>query len=111
VNSEVAGGSYIGATGGQVDFVRAGQRSPGGRSIIAFPSTARGDEISRISVRLSGPVSTARCETDLIITEHGAADLRAQPLRERMRRLIAVAHPKFRESLEREAHDLIRRGY
>ena len=111
VNAEVAGGSYIGATGGQVDYVRAGHRSPGGRSLIAFASTAREGTISRIGARLSGPVTTARSEVDVIVTEHGAADLRAQPLRERARRLIAIAHPKFRESLEREAHELLRRGY
>lgn len=111
VNAEVAGPSYIGATGGQVDFVRAGHRSPGGRSIIAFASTAKGDEISRIRVRLGGPVTTARSDVDVVITEQGAADLRAQPIRERVRRLIAIAHPKFRENLEREAHELLQRGY
>jgi acetyl-CoA hydrolase len=111
VNAETAGDSYIGATGGQVDYVRAGHRSKRGRSIIAFPSTAKGGEASRIRVRLSGPVTTARSDVDVVVTEYGAADLRAQPLRERARRLIAIAHPKFRESLEREAHELLRRGY
>jgi acyl-CoA hydrolase len=110
VNAEVAGASYVGGTGGQVDFVRAGHRSRGGRSIIAFASAAKG-EISRICTRLSGPVTTARSDVDVIVTEYGAADLRAQPLRERARRLIAIAHPKFRESLEREAHELFRRGH
>jgi acyl-CoA hydrolase len=111
VNAEVVGASYVGATGGQVDFVRAGHRSPGGRSIIAFASTAKGDEISRICSRLSGPVTTARSEVDVIVTEYGAADLRSQPLRERARRLIEIAHPKFRETLERDAGELLRRGY
>ena len=111
VNAEVAGETYVGATGGQVDYVRAGHRSPGGRSIIAFPSTVRGDGVSRICLRLAGPVTTARSDVDVIVTEYGAADLRAQPLRERVRRLIAIAHPKFREDLERGAHELLRRGY
>lgn len=111
VNAEVAGGSYVGGTGGQVDYVRAGHRSPGGRSIIAFPSTARNEEISRICVRLGGPVTTARSDVDLIVTEHGAADLRGQPLRERARRLIAIAHPKFHEKLDRDAYDLLRKGF
>jgi acetyl-CoA hydrolase len=62
-------------------------------------------------VRLNGPVTTARTDVDLIVTEHGVADLRAQPLRERMRRLIAIAAPQFREGLEREAHELLRKGY
>ncbi len=111
VNAEVAGGQYLGATGGQVDYVRAGHRSSAGRSIIAFASTAKNEEISRICGRLSGPVTTARSDVDVIATEYGAADLRAQPLRERVRRLIAIAHPKFRENLERDAHELLRRGY
>jgi acyl-CoA hydrolase len=111
VNAETANGQYIGGTGGQVDYVRAGQRSRTGRSLIAFASTARSHEASRIVANLSGPVTTTRTDVDVIVTEHGVADLRAQPIRERVRRLIAIAHPKFRERLEREAHDLFRRGY
>jgi acyl-CoA hydrolase len=111
VNAEVAGSAYVGATGGQVDFVRAGHRSAGGRSIIAFASTAKGDAISRIGVGLGGPVTTARSDVDVIVTEYGAAELRGQPLRERVRRLIAIAHPTFREGLERDAANLLRRGY
>lgn len=111
VNAEVAGPNYIGATGGQVDFVRAGHRSKGGHSLIAFASTARNGSISRIKLALDGPVTTARSDVDVIVTEYGAAELRGQPLRERARRLIAIAHPDFREGLEREAHELFRRGY
>lgn len=111
VNAEMAGGSYIGATGGQADYVRAGHRSAGGHSIIAFASTAKGGEVSRIGVSLKGPVTTARSDVDVIVTEYGAAELRAQPLRERVRRLIEIAHPDFREQLEREAADRVRRGY
>lgn len=111
VNAEVAGESYVGATGGQVDFVRAGHRSPGGHSIVALPSTARGGAVSRICAQLRGPVTTARSEVDVIVTEYGAADLRAQSLRERAHRLVAIAHPAFREELERSAHELLRRGY
>jgi acetyl-CoA hydrolase len=111
VNAEMAGDAYVGGTGGQVDYVRAGQRSHTGRSIIAFASTARGDQVSRIVSNLAGPVTTTRTDVDVIVTEHGMADLRSQPIRERARRLIAIAHPKFRERLEREAHDLFRRGY
>lgn len=111
VNAETAGPNYVGGTGGQVDYVRAGHRSRGGRSIIAFSSTARGDTLSRIVAHLGGPVTTARNDVDVVITEYGAAELRAQSLRERARRLIAIAHPSFRESLERDAHELLRRGF
>lgn len=111
VNAEEVGGAYVGGIGGQVDYVRGGVRSAGGRSIIALPATAQGGTASRIVARLSGPVTTARVETDVIVTEFGAAEIRGQPLAERARRLIAIAHPDFRERLEREAHMLFQRGY
>jgi acyl-CoA hydrolase len=103
-NAEVAGGRYLGAVGGLVDFVRAGRASPGGRSILAFPSTTPDGRHSRIVAALQGPVTVARSEIDLVVTEHGAADLRACPLDQRARRLIAIAHPSHREALERAVH-------
>lgn len=104
VNAEVAGGAYIGAAGGQVDFIRAGARSPGGRGIVALPSTAKHGSISRIVSRLGGPVTTSRADADVIVTEYGTAELQGRSLKERARRLIAIAHPAFREHLSREAH-------
>ncbi|GAA2734309.1 acetyl-CoA hydrolase/transferase family protein [Actinocorallia aurantiaca] len=111
VNAEQSGPSYLGGTGGQVDFVRAGARSRGGHAIIALPATAKGGTISRITASLSGPVTTARSDVDVIVTEFGAAELKGRTLAERSRRLIAVAHPDFREDLEREAHTIQRRGF
>ena len=102
---------YLGGTGGQVDYVRAGMRSRGGRSIIALPATAKGGKVSRIAVALSGPVTTARSDVDVIVTEFGAAELKGQTLAERARRLIAIAHPDFREELDRAAHAIQRRGF
>jgi acyl-CoA hydrolase len=101
----------MGGTGGQVDFVRAGARSPGGHSLIALPRPRKGTELSRITIGLSGPVTTARSEVDVIVTEFGAAELKGQSLAERARRLIAIAHPDFREELEREAHTIAKRGF
>ena len=102
VNSELAGGRYLGAVGGQVDFVRAGVASSGGRSIIAVPSTTPDGKHSRIVASLDGrPVTTARSDVDVIVTEYGAAHLRGRPLRERARRLIAIAHPDHRDALQR----------
>jgi acyl-CoA hydrolase len=104
VNAEVAGGKYIGAVGGQVDYVRAARRARGGRSIIALPSAARGGTISRIVASLTAPVvTTARSDVDVVVTEYGAAELRGRSLEERARRLIRIAHPRFREDLERQA--------
>lgn len=111
VNAEQSGGQYFGGTGGQVDFVRAGARSRGGRSIIALPATAKGGKISRITTTLSGPVTTARSDVDVIVTEFGAAELKGQTLSERARRLVAIAHPDFREELEQAAHAIQRRGF
>ena len=111
VNAEQSGSHYVGGTGGQVDFVRAGARSPGGHAIIALPATAQGGRISRITVNLSGPVTTARSDVDVIVTEFGAAELRGQTLSERARRLVRIAHPDFRQELERAAHTIRQRGY
>jgi len=105
VNAEVAGGSYVGAVGGALDFIHAANQSPGGVSLILLPS-AIGTKVSRIVAKLAGPVSTPRGEAGVIVTEHGAADLRGLTLRERSKRMIAIAHPAFREKLEREAREL-----
>ena len=111
VNAEQSGSQYLGGTGGQVDYVRAGSRSPGGHSIIALPATAKGGKISRIAAALSGPVTTARSDVDVIVTEFGAAELKGQTLAERTRRLVAIAHPDFRAELDQAAHNIRRRGF
>ena len=111
VNAEQSGNAYLGGTGGQVDYVRAGMRSRGGHSIIALPATAKGGRISRITVALSGPVTTARTDVDVIVTEFGAAELKGQTLPERARRLTAIAHPDFREELDKAAHAIRQRGF
>ena len=82
VNGEVAGGSYIGAVGGALDFVRAANQS--GVAITVIPS-------SRVVPRLSGPVSVPRSEAGVIVTEKGTADLRGCSLGERERRLRAIS--------------------
>ncbi len=99
VNAERIGANVIGGVGGQADFARAAARSAGGASIIALPATAS-DGSSRIVARLSGPVTTPRSDVDLIVTEHGVADLRGASERERARRIIAIAAPAARESLK-----------
>jgi acyl-CoA hydrolase len=106
VNAEVLGGRYFGAIGGQVDFVRAANLARGGRSIIALPSTAKQDALSRIVPNLSGGVvTTLRADADIIVTEWGSAELRGCTLRERVKRIIAIAHPAHRESLELAARE------
>jgi len=84
-----------------MDFLRGAHRSSGGLPIVALPSTA--GNTSRIVAKLSGPVSTPRSDAGIFVTEYGVADLRGTPLSLRARLLIAIAHPDFREQLEREA--------
>jgi len=102
INAEVAGGRYVGAVGGAADFLRGARASRGGLPIVALPATvaAGGTVTSRIVERLSGPVSTARADAGIIVTEHGVADLRGLGLSERRKRLIAIAAPEFRAALE-----------
>ncbi len=103
VNAEVAAGRYLGAVGGQVDFVRGAAAAADGRSIIALRSTTADGEQTRIVPRLqNAPVTTARSDVDVVATEHGIADLRGRSLTERAQLLIAIADPAFRETLERE---------
>lgn len=111
VNAEGSGSAYLGGTGGQVDFVRAGARSPGGHALIVLASTAKGGSISKIVPALSGPVTTARSEVDVIVTEFGAAELKGRSLAQRAKALVAIAHPDYREMLDREAHAIASRGF
>lgn len=111
VNAEQSGAAYLGGTGGQVDFVRAGARSPGGAALMVLAATAKGGSISKIVPALAGPVTTARTEVDVVVTEFGAAELKGQTLAERTRRLIAIAHPDFQEDLSRAAHEIQQRGF
>ena len=100
INGEVAAGRYVGTVGGQGVFTRAAISSEHGRSIIALGSTGVGGTVSRIVGSLSGSVvSTARADADIIVTEHGVADLRGASIDERVRRMVAIAHPDFRDSL------------
>jgi acyl-CoA hydrolase len=76
-----------------------------------LPATAKGGTISKIVPLLSGPVTTARSEVDIIVTEFGAAQLRGQNLAERARRLVAIAHPDFRDELSKAAYIIEKRGF
>ena len=94
--------------GGQVDFMHAAARSPGGRAIIALASTAKAGEVSRIVSTLApgAGVVTTRGHVHWVVTEWGAVDLHGMTLRERGEALISVAHPDFRAQLRRELVEL-----
>lgn len=100
INAEVAGGHYVGAIGAAGAFLRAAARSPGGCPIVALPASVPKSGGSRIVARLSGPVSTARVDAGIIVTEHGHADLRGRTLRERRRLMIDLAPPECRAALD-----------
>lgn len=102
VNAEAVGGRQISGIGGQVDFIRGARMSKGGRSIIACYATAKGGAVSKIVPALSAgtPVTTSRCDVDYVVTEYGIACMRGASLRQRAQRLIAVAHPDFRDELK-----------
>lgn len=95
-NVEVAGGRIVSGPGGHPDFAAGASRSPGGLSIVALPSVAAGRSTI---VATPEVVSTPRCDVDVVVTEHGVADLRGLADRERARRLIAIASPEHREDL------------
>jgi acyl-CoA hydrolase len=101
-------GTYIySGFGGQVDFIRGAAASKGGKPIIALPSTAKSNTMSRIVPKLkegSGVVTT-RADVHYVVTEYGVADLWGKNLQERAKALIQIAHPDFREMLEKEARE------
>jgi len=93
--------------GGQMDFIRGAALSEGGKAIIALPSTAKNDSISRITPTLmpGAGVVTTRAHVHYIVTEYGAANLYGKSVRERAVALINIAHPKFRDELARAARE------
>lgn len=108
VNAETGSGRHIGLVGGQMDFVRAANRAPEGRSIIALQAISRDRLQSRIVARLAdGIVTTPRAEADCVVTEYGIAELKGRTLAERARALIAIAAPEFRDPLTRAAEHLL----
>ena len=105
VCSDSMGYHVYSGIGGQVDFMRGAARSKGGVPVLALPSTARDDTISRIVLHLDegAGVVTSRGDVHWLVTEYGRAYLHGKSVRERARALIDIAHPNFREQLEREA--------
>ncbi len=101
-------GTYLfSGFGGQLDFIRGAARSKGGKPIIALPSTAKEDTISRIvpSLKHGGGVVTTRGDVHWIVTEYGAVNLHGKNYRERAKLMISVAHPDYRDELEKYAKD------
>jgi acyl-CoA hydrolase len=104
VGAEVSRGVYVGAVGGQVDFARAAALT-GKRSIIALRATSGGRSTIKASLD-GGAVTTARSDVDTVVTEYGVAHLRGCSIRERAKRMVAIAAPEFRDQLDRERNAL-----
>jgi acyl-CoA hydrolase len=105
--SESDGNRHITGTGGQLQFVRGAYASKGGKSFICLPSTydKKGERRSRIVMNLTpgNIVTTPRTDTMYVVTEYGIANLKGKSVPERAQALIKLAHPDFREELERQA--------
>jgi len=107
-NAEYLGGSQYSGTGGQLDYVRGAFNSKGGKSFLAFYSTAKKGEASRIVPRFKPGtvVTTPRMDTHYLATEYGIVNLKGKSSRERALDIISLAHPKFRDSLLIEAENM-----
>lgn len=101
VCADSIGYNFYSGIGGQVDFIRGAARSKGGKPIIALPSTAKNDTVSRIVPHLKegAGVVTSRGDVHYVVTEYGVAYLHGKSIRERCAALINIAHPKFRDEL------------
>ena len=114
--SESLGSTQFSGTGGQSDTAIGAQNSKGGKSFIALYSTAmvrnkeagEKEEVSKIVSQLKqgAAVSLSRNDVDYVVTEYGVAQLRGTSIKDRVERLIAIAHPKFRAQLMEEAKAL-----
>ncbi|KAF3999520.1 acetyl-CoA hydrolase/transferase family protein [Glaciimonas immobilis] len=103
--SETLGFCPVSGTGGQTDFVRAANRSNGGKSFIVLPATAKDQTISRIVPTLAAGthVSTSKNDVNYVVSEYGVAQLRGKTARQRAEELIGIAHPDFRGELREAA--------
>ncbi|HCF50355.1 MAG TPA: 4-hydroxybutyrate CoA-transferase [Syntrophomonas sp.] len=104
VAADTLGPLQFSGVGGQVDFVRGAARSPGGKSIIAFPATAQKGQASRIvSVLTRGSaVTTSRHDVEYVVTEYGIAALKTKTVKQRIEALVNIAHPDFRAEIRND---------
>lgn len=111
VCADSIGAKLYSGVGGQLDFIYGASRSKGGLPIIAMPSTSTlrdGSVISKIAgmLRHGAGVVTSRNHVRFVVTEYGVAELYGKTIRQRARALIDIAHPEFREALEKQAKEL-----
>ncbi len=108
VCADSIGTKQYSGVGGQMDFMRGAALSEGGKPILALPSVTSSG-ISRIATMLKpgASVVTTRAHVHYVVTEYGTAYLRGKNTRDRAKELIRIAHPDHRETLEREAREIL----
>ncbi len=106
VNSEYIAGHEFSGVGGQRDFMSGAFRSKGGKSFLAFHSSAKDGKASKIVPHLSGVVTDPRMEPMFVVTEHGITNLKGKTNSQRALALIDLAAPQFREELYSSARDM-----
>ena len=106
VCADTLGPKQFSAVGGQLDFVRGSRMSENGKAIIALPSTAK--DVSRIvpTLKKGAAVTTSRNDVDYVVTDYGIAALKGKTVRERMKSLINIADPIWREELTKKAFEI-----
>jgi acyl-CoA hydrolase len=106
--SESLGYVPYSGTGGQADFVRAANRSNGGKAFIVLPSTAQNDRLTRIVPTLAPGTHTSTSKNDInyVVTEYGVAQLRGKSAKQRAQEMISIAHPDFRAELTEAARQM-----
>jgi 4-hydroxybutyrate CoA-transferase len=110
VCSESVGFTQFSGTGGQLNFVRGARLSKGGKAFLTLESTAKkadGTVVSRILSAMppGAVITTPRSDVDYIVTEHGAVNLRGKSISQRVKAMISIAHPNFRDQLTKEAKE------
>ena len=108
VCADSMGPAFYSGVGGQLDFVRGAARSKDGLTIIALPATAKHGTLSRIAPQITpgAGITTTRNDVHFVATEYGVADLWGRTISQRVRALVNIAHPDFREDLLRYARDV-----
>ncbi len=107
VCADSIGSRMYSGVGGQMDFMRGAALSENGKPIIAITSVT-GKGISKIVpvLKQGAGVVTTRAHVQYVVTEYGAADLYGKNISQRVKALVAIAHPNHREQLEREGYEL-----
>lgn len=109
VCADSIGTNVFSGVGGQIDFITGASMSKGGKSILALTSTTNKGVNKIVStLKIGAGVVTSRAQVDYIVTEFGVAKLSGKHIRDRVKAMVEIAHPDFREKLEREYFEAIK---